>query len=267
MLTQEAELRVAVDDSSAKLIQPLPGLFRFDREPANAGADWVQDPAAFSRTHYALLPDAETATPCADYPFKRVFDVVASLALMVLFCPLAIFIAVMIWTLDPGPVLFSQERIGVGGRRFTIWKFRTMRTNSDELLTDLYARDETARREWLTQQKLHIDPRVTRLGLILRMSSMDELPQLINVLRGEMSLVGPRPIVPNERARYRRRLRNYQMVKPGITGLWQVSGRNNTTYARRVAMDVLYSRRVSLGFDLYILLKTIPAVLAAEGCY
>jgi lipopolysaccharide/colanic/teichoic acid biosynthesis glycosyltransferase len=121
--------------------------------------------------------------------------------------------------------------------------------------------------EWLIRQKLARDPRITPLGRILRLSSIDELPQLINVLKGDMSLGGPRPIVDSERMRYGRRLDRYLAVKPRVTGLWQVSGRHNTTYRRRVAIDVIYSRRASLRLDLKILLRTIPAIFGAEGCY
>jgi exopolysaccharide production protein ExoY len=175
--------------------------------------------------------------------------------------------AAVIWVLDPGPVVFRQLRIGAGGRVFRVLKFRTMRTDADAMLARLLAANPVARREWMARQKLEVDPRVTALGNFLRRSSIDELPQLLNVLKGEMSLVGPRPSVPDESDRYGFRLRSYLSVKPGLTGLWQVSGRNNTTYAHRVALDVSYSRKLSLALDFKILLATIPAVLASEGCY
>lgn len=219
-------------------------------------------PAACRRAH---LPNF-TAEP-ASYPLKRAFDLVGSGFALLLLGPLMLVVALAIWVLDPGPVIFSQNRIGRSGRPFRILKFRTMYLHGDELLARKLESDPASSAEWLSRQKLQRDPRVTPLGRFLRLSSIDELPQLINVFRGEMSLVGPRPIVAGERSRYGRHFNHYCMVEPGITGLWQVSGRNDTTYARRVALDVAYSRRVSFRLDMYILLKTIPAVLRADGCY
>jgi lipopolysaccharide/colanic/teichoic acid biosynthesis glycosyltransferase len=202
-----------------------------------------------------------------EWLLKRGIDVVGSLAALILMGPLLIAITVAIWLCDAGPVVYSQERIGRNGRTFRCLKFRTMRMNADRLFEELLSSDPLARREWETMHKLRRDPRVTRLGKFLRMSSLDELPQLFNVLRGDMSLVGPRPIVSAEAGRYGRRFRSYCTVKPGLTGLWQVSGRNNTSYRRRVALDVTYARRASLRLDLWIMLRTVPAILSASGCY
>jgi len=201
------------------------------------------------------------------YALKRAIDIVGSIFGLVLFAPLMIVVCMVMWAVDPGPIIFSQTRIGFGGRRFRILKFRTMYANADSALQSLLTDDLQSSAEWLTRQKLIRDPRITPLGRILRLSSIDELPQLINVLKGDMSLVGPRPIVDNERVRYGRYFDDYCAVRPGLTGLWQVSGRNNTTYRRRVAMDVTYGRRVSLGLDLELLIKTIPAIFLADGCY
>lgn len=201
------------------------------------------------------------------YRLKRVLDVVVSTLALLFLGPLMMIVALLIWIFDPGPVIFSQDRIGRGGQPFKIFKFRSMYVNADDLLAKTLARDPHSRAEWLSCQKLQRDPRVTPLGRFLRLSSIDELPQLFNVLRGDMSLVGPRPIVDAERSRYGRHIHHYCMVSPGITGLWQVSGRNDTSYERRVAMDVMYSRRASLRLDLWILAMTIPAVVRAEGCY
>jgi len=200
-----------------------------------------------------------------EYVLKRAFDIVGSLALLIFAGPLMAFIALLVWCSQGGPVLFRQERIGLNGRPFRIIKFRTMKVNADKSLNATLADNQALSNEWSNCQKMTLDPRVTRLGHVLRLSSVDELPQLFNVLKGEMSLVGPRPIVAEEAARYGHYFNQYCSVRPGLTGLWQVSGRNDTTYRRRVALDVCYSSRRSLGFDLLILFKTIPAVLTARG--
>ncbi len=195
------------------------------------------------------------------------FNFVLSLTILLLLIPLLVIVATAIYLQDGGPVLFSQERVGRRGRTFRCLKFRTMTVNAESRLERLLATDPRARAEWAKDQKLRQDPRITRLGAILRKSSLDELPQLVNVLRGEMSLVGPRPIVQAEVCRYGRRIAYYQAVKPGITGLWQVSGRNDIDYRRRVAMDCLYVRKKSLAYDGWLLVRTIPAVLIRRGCY
>lgn len=203
-------------------------------------------------------PGRPVATP-------RFFDLSIATVALVFLIPLFVFLSAAIWLSDRGSPFFSHQRLGKGGRAFGCLKFRTMVTDADVRLADLLQRDLAARTEWETSQKLTHDPRVTPLGRFLRASSLDELPQLINVLRGEMSLVGPRPIVAAERAFYGRRFEAYARVRPGISGLWQISGRSNTTYRRRVACDVLYVRRRGLVTDLTVLVLTIPAVLIARG--
>ena len=198
---------------------------------------------------------------------KRAVDVVLSLLALIAFGPLMAIVAVLIFIFDPGPVLFSQRRIGLGGEHFKCLKFRTMSCNADHRLHALFARDPDAQREWRETQKLRHDPRITPLGRFLRLSSIDELPQFLNVLRGDMSIVGPRPIIDIERYRYGRHFADYCSVKPGLTGLWQVSGRNHTTYRRRVALDVFYCRNVSARLDLWVVLKTPGAILRREGAY
>jgi exopolysaccharide production protein ExoY len=168
---------------------------------------------------------------------------------------------------DGGPVVFAHRRIGRDGRHFRCLKFRSMAVDAEERLAELLARDPQARDEWERDHKLRNDPRVTKLGAFLRKSSLDELPQLVNVLKGEMSLVGPRPIVDAEAPKYGRRFRHYCAVKPGITGLWQVSGRNDTSYRARVAMDCVYAARRNALLDARIMLATIPAVLLSRGSY
>ena len=186
---------------------------------------------------------------------------------LVLLIPLMTMIALAIFLQDGGPVIFAHRRVGQGRRMFPCLKFRTMAKDADVRLAELLANDPEARAEWEMDHKLRNDPRVTPLGRILRKSSLDELPQLINVIRGEMSLVGPRPIVEAEIPKYGRRIRDYYAVKPGLTGLWQVSGRNDTSYRSRVAMDCVYARSKSLRMDLWIMLATVPAVLLRKGSY
>ncbi|HKR89706.1 MAG TPA: sugar transferase [Phenylobacterium sp.] len=189
------------------------------------------------------------------------------LLILIFILPVMLLTAAAVVAQDGGPVLFKHRRIGARGRPFDCLKFRSMRIDSQERLADLLARDPAARAEWRENQKLRHDPRVTPVGDFLRRSSLDELPQLINLVRGEMNLVGPRPIVESEMVRYGLRLRHYQSVKPGITGLWQVSGRSSVGYRRRVAMDTLYARRRNVGLDLWIIARTVPAVLLKRGSY
>ena len=198
---------------------------------------------------------------------RQALDVAATALMLLVLAPLLLLIAVLIWLEDGGAVLFRHERIGRGGEAFHCLKFRSMAVNADELLRALLAQDEAARLEWSTDHKLRRDPRVTRIGRILRATSLDELPQLFNVLRGEMSLVGPRPIVAQEIARYGGRYVHYCRCRPGLTGLWQVSGRNDVSYRRRVAIDAWYARNRCLTLDIQILARTIPAVLARRGSY
>ena len=197
----------------------------------------------------------------------RVLDLAIAVAVILLTAPLLVALAMMIKLQDGGPAVFGHTRIGRGGRSFRCYKFRSMVVDSDARLQALLATDPEARREWELDRKLRNDPRITQIGAFLRKSSLDELPQVINVLRGEMSIVGPRPIVAAEAVRYGASLRQYCAVRPGITGLWQVSGRNNLPYHRRVALDRLYARSKCLSVDLKILALTIPAVLSRNGSY
>jgi lipopolysaccharide/colanic/teichoic acid biosynthesis glycosyltransferase len=197
----------------------------------------------------------------------RTLDIVISLTALVFFAPLAVLIGVMIKLHDGGPILFSQERVGRHGRRFRCWKFRSMRPDAEVHLAILLASDSGLRRQWELHRKLKEDPRITPLGDFLRRSSLDELPQLLNILLGDMSVVGPRPIVASEIVCYDRWFRYYVAVKPGLTGLWQVSGRNDVSYRRRIAMDRFFSRDASIGLYLTILLATVPAVLLRRGSY
>lgn len=204
--------------------------------------------------------------PQARALIKRGIDVAGALALGVAFSPL-IALVICALKLDGGPVLFAHYRVGRDGRRFRVYKFRSMVVDAQTALEELLARHPELRAEWERDHKLRNDPRVTRLGRFLRKTSLDELPQLLNVLKGEMSLVGPRPIEDAELSRYGRAVRHYLASKPGITGLWQVSGRNDTDYGRRVAMDRYYAEKGSVLLDLGILARTVLVVLGRRGAY
>jgi exopolysaccharide production protein ExoY len=195
---------------------------------------------------------------------KRAFDIVAGALLLVCLLPLMLVAALNVRR-DGGPALYTQQRVGRDGRSFGCIKFRSMHVDADRLLAGLLASDPAAAAEWEATHKLRRDPRVTSTGVALRTTSLDELPQLINVLRGEMSLIGPRPIVPSELSRYGLQADLYMMVKPGLTGLWQVSGRSDTTYQKRVRLDCDYIERWSFLLDISILLKTVPAILFRCG--
>ncbi len=202
-----------------------------------------------------------------DNRLSRAIDICLSLIGLLFLLPLFLCVALLIVLDDPGPVLFRPLRIGRDGRTFTCLKFRTMKCDAEAQLQHLLAVNTSARLQWETEHKLRDDPRITGLGVFLRKSSLDELPQLWNVLIGEMSLVGPRPIVAAEISRYGRHFRFYCSVRPGMTGLWQVNGRNDVSYSKRVAFDVAYARRQSTLLNLKILAATFPAVLLRRGAY
>jgi Undecaprenyl-phosphate galactose phosphotransferase WbaP len=197
---------------------------------------------------------------------KRVVDVMGAFILGLVFFPV-ILVVVFSLSRDGGGVLFRHTRVGKSGRTFKVYKFRTMRPDADSILRELIANNPQIREEWLRDHKLKDDPRITAIGKFLRRTSLDELPQLWNVLKGEMSLVGPRPITPEELRKYGRAARYYMAVKPGLTGIWQVNGRNDTDYNRRVAMDRHYVCTASLGVDAAVLAKTINVVLRRRGAY
>ena len=199
--------------------------------------------------------------------FKRAMDILLCAAGSVILLPLGLLLALAIRLDSPGPVFYRQRRIGREGREVRIFKFRTMVANADAVLEEVLAHNPDLKEEWERDQKLKHDPRITRVGRFLRKVSLDELPQLINVVTGDMSLVGPRPIVASEVQKYGPVYEEYCMVRPGITGLWQISGRNNTTYAERVAYDHYYINNWSVWMDLWILAKTVPVVITGYGAY
>ncbi|HAT2279234.1 TPA: undecaprenyl-phosphate galactose phosphotransferase WbaP [Raoultella ornithinolytica] len=197
---------------------------------------------------------------------KRLFDIVGSITIIIVLSPILLYISRKVKK-DGGPAIYGHERIGKGGQPFKCLKFRSMVINSKEVLEDLLVNDAEARKEWDATFKLKNDPRVTKIGDILRRTSLDELPQLFNVLKGEMSLVGPRPIITAELERYNEEVDYYLLSKPGMTGLWQVSGRSDVDYETRVYLDAWYLKNWSMWNDIAILFKTIGVVLKKDGAY
>lgn len=197
---------------------------------------------------------------------KRAADVVLGAAFILLFAPLMTVIALAV-CLDGGPIFYGHLRIGPDMRLFRCWKFRTMVVSADQVLRQVLAQDGALLAEWESSHKLRKDPRITMVGRFLRASSLDELPQLFNVIRGEMSLVGPRPIVEAEIDRYGAKFTAYCACRPGITGLWQVRGRSNVSYESRVELDSQYARTWSLWLDFKILLRTVVTIIQRDGAY
>ena len=198
---------------------------------------------------------------------KRVFDVVMTIIGGLLISPVLLGVALWVYKDSPGPVIYKHRRVGKDGREFDCYKFRSMCVDSAERLQNLLDTDPEARKEWETSFKLKNDPRITKSGAFLRKTSLDELPQLLNVLKGEMSLVGPRPIIQKEVPRYGEFIKEYYMVRPGITGMWQVSGRSDIDYPERVRMDSWYVHNWSVWLDLVMLWRTIKVVAGRKGAY
>lgn len=198
---------------------------------------------------------------------KRVFDVSAALTALVLISPLFLMLMLLVKLSDRGPAFYGHRRVGHSGKSFRCLKFRTMVVDGDKVLQAYLHANPKATEEWLATRKLQNDPRVTLVGAVLRKLSLDELPQLINIIRGEMSIVGPRPVVEDELELYETAAIYYLQSRPGLTGLWQVSGRNDVSYASRVAFDTHYVKNWSLGSDMMIIAKTIPAVCLSRGSY
>lgn len=199
-------------------------------------------------------------------PLKRLFDVACASAALLFLAPLLATIMIAVRQ-DGGPALFRHRRIGQGGRVFECLKFRSMVLDGDRVLREHLLTNPADAEIWRETQKLPDDPRVTPIGRFLRATSLDELPQLFNIVRGDMSIVGPRPVVADELKRYKLDHIHYLCARPGLTGLWQVSGRSDTTYAQRVALDKEYVTAWSFVRDMWIVLKTVPAVLERRGAY
>jgi len=228
--------------------------------------NFVIDLRQAGRTHSYLRghEPQDTSASSLKRVVRRTLDVSLAVAALVATSP--VFVAVVVASLfTPGPAFFSQERVGKQGKIFLCYKFRSMHTDAAERLQELLTTDEHFRSSWRNDQKVQQDPRITGLGRILRKTSLDELPQLINVLKGDMSVVGPRPVVPEETVRYGEVMPTVLSVRPGITGLWQVSGRNNLPYPERVQLDLRYVEEQSLMLDAKILAKTFTSVAGGNG--
>lgn len=198
---------------------------------------------------------------------KRAFDVLFSLTAIIALLPLLAGCCLVVMITSPGPVLFRHRRIGLSGREFNCLKFRTMQIDAEATLEEHLAKNPDARREWQTMQKLKKDPRITPYGHFMRRTSLDELPQLFNVLRGDMSMVGPRPIVDEEVAKYREHFALYASGRPGLTGLWQINGRNAASYTERISYDLQYLRNWSFFRDIRIIVATAVQVVDGGGAF
>lgn len=214
-----------------------------------------------------LLHDQTLSSFATGGVTKRSFDVTAAALALIVFSPIILMIMALVKCSDGGSVFYGHRRVGHNGRYFQCLKFRTMVPNGDEVLKAHLAANPAAADEWRKTRKLQFDPRVTVVGSVLRKLSLDELPQLINILRGEMSVVGPRPVVDEELNLYDTHAVYYLRTRPGLTGLWQISGRNDVSYESRIAFDTHYVKNWSLVDDVMIIAKTIPAVCFSRGSY
>jgi exopolysaccharide production protein ExoY len=244
--------------------RPVPGR-RWSAPASFTGAGGIDKGAIDeNRANIAWLRAKPTVVGGA---IKRGFDVVGALAAIALLLPLAVAIALAIKAWDRGPILYRHRRVGLNGKPFDCLKFRTMVANSDEVLQRYLATNNEAAREWEASHKLKRDPRITPLGHTLRKTSVDELPQLLNILKGDMSFVGPRPIVAAEVPKYGECIGHYLRARPGLTGPWQVSGRNDVDYGTRVTLDRHYIEQWSFTRDLGIIVSTVRVVVTARGSY
>jgi exopolysaccharide production protein ExoY len=244
-------------------------------EIAKRGREALLDPSSSARAvprpavsgGYSFGATAPTEAGPVGGNTKRAFDIAGAIAAIILLLPLFCLIAIIIKAADGGPIFFLHSRIGRSGSRFHCFKFRTMVVNADDLLQQHLATDIQASKEWAETRKLKKDPRITSLGVVLRKTSIDELPQLFNILKGEMSFVGPRPIVSAEVEKYGEDIACYFLSRPGLTGQWQTSGRNNVSYHARVELDRWYVENWTFWKDIVIILKTLYVVVTARGCY
>ena len=225
-------------------------------------------PTARAASTALAFEHASDFAASADNAIKRMCDIFASLLGIILLTPVWIIVALAVRLNDGGPAFFKQERVGLNGTTFTMFKFRTMRVDAEAMKASLVEANEADSSAGNSIMfKMTNDPRITRIGAFLRKTSIDELPQLFNVLRGDMSLVGPRPPLPSEVAQYEPRVMGKFAVRPGITGLWQISGRSNLSWDETVHLDLSYAQHRSLTLDAWIMLQTVPALLRHEGAY
>jgi exopolysaccharide production protein ExoY len=243
------------------------------RQSALAGTHWNHREHAQPHPLPRPIETSVKQTWIANPPFvvggsgKRYFDVCVAFASIVLWLPLLCLIAVAVKFADRGPILYRHRRVGRNGEAFDCLKFRTMVVDADAILQSHLSANCEAAREWAENHKLRSDPRITPLGAVLRKTSLDELPQLFNILKGEMSFVGPRPIVVAEVTKYGEYITHYMSARPGLTGPWQVGGRNDVDYACRVTLDSQYVENWSFWRDLAIITKTIRVIVTSRGCY
>ena len=241
-------------------------MYRTDDAPTKGASRTVAKPAA-------MIAPEEDATrkiglSATGYGLKRAFDLGSVVVILALFGWLMILIAIAVRVSSGSKVIYGHTRVGRNGRLFQCLKFRSMVANSDEVLRNLLATDPDAREQWERDFKLKADPRITRIGRFIRRTSLDELPQLWNVIKGEMSIVGPRPVVEAELDQYYGGAReHYLSVPPGLTGLWQVSGRNDLDYAQRVELDKAYVERSNVIFDFMIVMRTVKVMVVRRGAY
>jgi len=201
------------------------------------------------------------------HPFKRAFDLLFSLCALLLLSPIYLIIAIAIKVCSPGPAFYSQYRLGKGGILFKCYKFRTMHTDADHLLTHILQHDQALAREWQSRQKLTLDPRVFALGFFLRKFSLDELPQFYNVLKGDLSVVGPRPYMVSQLEKLGIRAEAILSIKPGVTGIWQTSGRSSTSFERRISLDSEYVTKSSLWLDILLIAKTFKVIFKNKDAH
>jgi Undecaprenyl-phosphate galactose phosphotransferase WbaP len=241
----------------------------FERMILVTDLDWIGSTALISHDMQGVL-GLEVEQNLLD-PYqkaaKRLLDLAIVFLSAIFLLPFFLIISLVICIESKGPAIYRQLRIGINRNQFYVYKFRTMFPNADQLLEELLENDCDLCEEWERNHKIKNDPRITRIGKFLRKTSLDELPQLFNILKGEMSLVGPRPIVEDEVQQYKQVFDLYKQVLPGITGMWQISGRSNTSYEYRVQLDEYYIRHWSIWMDIYIIVKTIWAVLKRSGAY
>ena len=222
--------------------------------------------AARSAGWFHLRPASAGHPPVGGH-YKRFFDITMAVAAILLLSPLLVMLAALVKFSDGGRVFYGHRRIGQNGKSFYCLKFRTMVENGDEVLASHFASNPLSREQWDATRKLQNDPRVTNVGQVLRKLSLDELPQLFNILAGDMSFVGPRPVVEDELELYGPAVNYYLKSRPGLTGLWQISGRNDVSYGTRVALDRHYIENWSFVSDLKIIVMTLPVVLFSRGSY
>ena len=222
---------------------------------------------SYSGSYGPEIEAARSLRPLANRFLSTAMDILITLLLGLLFLPVFLLTALLVHLDSPGPILYTQPRLGKNGRKILIYKFRSMWVDADHILAEYLEDCPSPRREWEQTQKLRSDPRITRVGKWIREFSLDELPQLLNILKGDMSLVGPRPILPEQEARYGAGIDLYRSVRPGLTGFWQVSGRNHTTFVQRTLYDTYYVHNWSVWLDTIILLRTVWVVLSRDGAY